>query len=214
MTCPQNNPEREDNANRYATSDDFCRVFREELDGLYQLSFLVTGDHEKAERCLLASLEDCYWADKVFWDWTLSWAKHTIIRNAIRELRPRPHRNSSSPAEPFCPYSGTLPNIPGGHFKTEALLALGDFERFVFVISVLERYSDCHCAVLLRCSLLEVRQVRTQAILHIVNSGQTASRQSGEEVVAVIGSSERTLPSIQGNALSSESSPHSSSEPR
>ena len=181
MTCLQNNPKREDNANRYATSEDFCRVFSEELDGLYQLSFLVSGDHEKAERCFLAGFEDCYRANYVFRDSALSWAKRMIIRNAIRELRPRPHRDSSSSAEPVFRYSGKLSNFQDGQFKTEAVLALEDLERFVLVISVLERYSDRECAVLLGCSAPEVRQARTQAILHILNPGQTASR-SGEEV--------------------------------
>lgn len=205
MTCLQNNPKREDNANRYATCDDFCRVFRGELDGLYQLSFLMTGDHEKAERCLLAGLEYCYRENHVSRDWALLWAKRTIIQNAIRELRPRPHRDSLSSAEPIVSYSGSVANIQGDHFKAEAVLALEDLERFVFVISVLERYSDRDCAVLLRCSLLEVRQARIQAILHMVNSGQAALCRSGEEVAAVIG----TLPSIHGEALSSGSSPHS-----
>src|SRR5277367_2447613 len=101
MTCLQNNHKREDNADRYATREDFCRVFREELDGLYQLSFLVTGNHEKAQRCFVTGLEDCYRTNHVFRDWALSWAKRMIIRNAIRELRPRPRGDSSSSAEPL-----------------------------------------------------------------------------------------------------------------
>jgi hypothetical protein len=174
MTALQNNQIRKANANRYATGDDFCRVFSEELDSLYQLSFLAIGDHDKAERCVLAALEDCCRANHVFWDWALSWATRTIIRHAIRELRPRPHRDSSSWAELDLQYSGKLPNFRGGYLNAEAVLALEDFERFVFVISVLERYSDRDCAVLLGCSLLEVREARTQASLHIV--GHTASR--------------------------------------
>jgi hypothetical protein len=174
MTRLQNNQIRKDNANRYATGDDFCRVFSEELDSLYQLSFLAIGDHDKAERCVLAGLEDCCRANHVFWDWALSWAKRAIIRHAIRELRPHPHRDSSSWAELDLRYSGKLLNFRGGYFKAEAVLALEDFERFVFVISVLERYSDRDCAVLLGCSLLEVREARTQASLHI--AGQTVSR--------------------------------------
>jgi DNA-directed RNA polymerase specialized sigma24 family protein len=188
MTCLQDNHKREDNADRYATREDFCRVFREELDGLYQLSFLVTGDHETAERCFLAGLEDCYRANHVFREWALCWAKRTIIRNAIRELRPRLHRDSWSSAEPAFRDSRNPPNIRGSHFKTEALLVLEDLDRVVFVISVLERYSDRDCALLLGCSLPEVRQARTKAILHIVNSGQTSFRQPGEEVAALVGS--------------------------
>jgi hypothetical protein len=193
MTNLQNNHKRKDNANPYATCEDFCRVFSEELDGLYQLSFLLAGDREKAERCFLTGLEDCYPAKHVFRHGALSWAKRRIIRNAIRELRPPPHRDGSFSAEPAFRYSGKLPNIRGSHFKIEAMLALEDFERFVLVISVLERYSDRDCAVLLCCSLLELRQARTRAMLHVVNSGQTASRRSGEEVAAVTSSTQKAV---------------------
>ena len=189
MTYLETRLKRDDNVNRYATDDDFCKVFREELDSLYQLSFLVTGDHEKAERCLLASLEDCYRSKRVFRDWVLSWAKYTIIRNAIRELQPRPHRDRSYPAETALRRRGNLPHFLDDYFKTEAVLALEDIERVVFVTSVLERYFDRDCAALLGCSLTEIRQARTQAILHIMVSGQPASRRSGEEAAALISSS-------------------------
>lgn len=177
MTRLQNNQIRKDSANRYATGGDFCGVFSEELDSLYQLSFLAIGDHDKAERCVLAGLEDCCRANYIFWEWALSWAKCTIIRHAIRELRPRPHRDGSSWGELDLRYSGKLPYFRGGYFKAEAVLALEDFERFVFVISVLEGYSDHDCAVLLGCSLLEVREARTQASLHIVGHSAFVSCQ-------------------------------------
>ena len=50
----------------YATPDDFFRVFSEDINAFYQLSFLLTGDHIKAERCLLAGLETCFGA-KYMW---------------------------------------------------------------------------------------------------------------------------------------------------
>src|ERR1700752_4421923 len=101
-------PKRNDTVNQYATDDDFCKVFREELDSLYQLSFLMTGDHEKAERFLLAGLEDCYRSNHVFRDSALSWARYTIIRNGIRELQPRPNGNRPRQAETALPSRGNL----------------------------------------------------------------------------------------------------------
>jgi DNA-directed RNA polymerase specialized sigma24 family protein len=181
-------PKRNDTVNQYATDDDFCKVFREELDSLYQLSFLMTGDHENAERCLLAGLEDCYRSNHVFRDSALSWARYTIIRNGIRELQPRPNGNRSRQAETALPSRGNLPYFLDDYFKTEAVLALEDIERVVFVISVLERYLDHDCAILLGCSLPEIRQARTRAILHIMVSGQPVSRRSGEEAVALMSS--------------------------
>jgi hypothetical protein len=45
--------------NRYATRDAFLKIVNEDLNGLYLLSFLLTGDHQKGERCFVAGIEDC-----------------------------------------------------------------------------------------------------------------------------------------------------------
>jgi hypothetical protein len=44
------------------------------------------------------------------------------------------------------------------------ILSLGVFERFVFVMSVLEGQSDGDCALALRCSRSEVTMARMLAI--------------------------------------------------
>jgi hypothetical protein len=41
---------------RYATIDDFRQVFTGNLDGLYQLAFLLTVDPEKAEQAFVAAI--------------------------------------------------------------------------------------------------------------------------------------------------------------
>jgi hypothetical protein len=46
----------------------------------------------------------------------------------------------------------------GGHFEIDALLQLADFDRFVFVMSVLEHYSEHDCALLLGCSVRDIRE--------------------------------------------------------
>ena len=195
----------EANASRYTTSDDFCRVFSEELYGLYQLSFLLTGDHEKAERCFFAGLEDCCRANHVFRDWALSWAKCTISRHAIRELRPRPSRDITTWSETVLSASAAHADFQDGYFKAEAVLALEDFERFVFVLSVLERHSDRDCALLLGCSILEVRRARIVATLHIV--GSSSARLAVVMVCPLDrgshSSPELKGPSAGGNALGS-----------
>src|SRR5580693_9280911 len=73
----------------YATSTDFARVFREDLGSLHLLSFLLTADHEKAEKCFVSGLDDCVEGNNVFRDWARSWARRAIIQNAIRMLAPR-----------------------------------------------------------------------------------------------------------------------------
>ena len=178
---------REGDAGRYATAEDFCRVFSEEIDDLYQLSFLVTGNHGKAESCVLAGLEECSRSTQVFREWAISWAKCAIIRHAVRELRPRLHRDTAVESEPVLRSSARLADFRDNYFKAEAVLALEDFERLVFVISVLERYSNRDCAVLLDCSLLEVREGRTQASVHI---GQQCF--AGRSTDATVFTSERS----------------------
>src|SRR5260370_34646457 len=74
----------------YASSDDFCRIFYERTDELYQLSFLLTGDHEKAEHCFVSGLENSVKGNRVFKEWARSWARRAIIQCAVRVINPRP----------------------------------------------------------------------------------------------------------------------------
>ena len=48
-----------------------------------------------------------------------------------------------------------------------AVLALGPFERFVYVMTVLERYSDQDCSLLLDCARRDVVAARTRAFEQI-----------------------------------------------
>jgi DNA-directed RNA polymerase specialized sigma24 family protein len=145
------------------------------MNGLYQLSFLLTGDHEKAEKCLVAGIEDCVDANRVFREWARSWAKRIIIANAIRELKPRPSLPSSPPAATVFAHSEQSSGS-GGHYDLETVLGLVNFERFVFVMSVLENYSHHECALLLGCSVLEIRQARLHALEELASS-EGAQRQ-------------------------------------
>jgi DNA-directed RNA polymerase specialized sigma24 family protein len=167
----QKHPFRKE-ASRDASAQDLRKVFTEELNGLYQLSFLLTRDHEKAQQCLVAGFEDFAKGNRGFSEWARSWEKRVIIENAIRELKPRPHGSySSSPATVF-PDIAELSSSSRGHFELEAILALEDFERFVFVMAVLEQYSEGNCALLLGCSVSEIRAARTRAIDQLINSLQ------------------------------------------
>ncbi len=40
----------------YATTTDFCQIFERDMNRLYRLSFLLTGDERVAEQCFLSSL--------------------------------------------------------------------------------------------------------------------------------------------------------------
>ena len=63
----------------YASSDDFRRVFDEDMNSLYLLSFLLTADREKAEQCFVSGLEDAVEGNPVFKEWARSWARRVII---------------------------------------------------------------------------------------------------------------------------------------
>src|SRR5258708_2290511 len=88
----------EDETDWYASREDFCRIFTEDLDGLYQLSFLLTRDPQKAGLCFVGGFEDCVAGNSVFREWARPWAKRAIIQNAIRELKPRPGPSNSPTA--------------------------------------------------------------------------------------------------------------------
>ena len=136
----------EERAASYPTVADFLRTFNEEMHSLYLLSFLLTADHDKAEQCLVSAMGECMDGIGVFMDWARSWTRGAVLNHAIQMIKPAPEhtdrvpfitlRRSANPAEddPFA-----------------AILLLDAFERFVFVMSILEGQSDEECAILLRC---------------------------------------------------------------
>jgi len=159
----------------YSTSTDFAKVFREDMGSLHMLSFLLTADHEKAEECFVSGLDDCVEGNDVFREWARSWARRAIIRNAVRvfpRLAPRHEdpRGTPAPADSvdyeFC-------QTPEANAAVTNILKLRDFERFVFVLSVLERYSDQDCSVLLGCSQQDVREAKTRWLQQLAESAST-----------------------------------------
>jgi len=164
--------------NQYATDEDFLRIFDEDLNPLYQLSFLLTGDHQKGEACFVAGIERCANENRVFRQWARAWTKRVIVQNAIRELRPRRSSNPSSLRSVFS--HNQQSSSPSRHFDADGVLRLADFERFVFVMCVLEHYRESECALLLGCSASQVREACTRAIQALASTGQVSF--SGESV--------------------------------
>jgi DNA-directed RNA polymerase specialized sigma24 family protein len=161
---------REHEGSLYASHEDFHTIFNEDLKALYQLSFLLTRDPAKAERCLVTGLEDCVSGNRVFREWARSWAKRTIVQNAIHELKPRPSQSTSLLSGPMFSDMDQHSRGPGGHFDLDAVLRLADFDRFVFVMSVLAHYSEHDCALLLGCSSRDIREGRTRALKELADS--------------------------------------------
>lgn len=142
---------------QYASSGDFHRIFAEEKDELYRLSVLLTADHEKAQRCFVSGLEDSVKANPVFKEWAHSWARRAIIQCAVRIINPRPIERDA----PGFNSGGANPTADQA--EVASVLELRPFERFVYVMSVLERYSDQACSVLLGCSRQDVVAARIRA---------------------------------------------------
>ena len=153
----------------YATGADFCRIFVDDMKNLYLLSLVLTADPEKAEQCFVSGLDDCTAGNQVFGEWARSWARRVVIKNAIRAILPRPERParlSSAAAKPQVHNQDRLQTVPT---EIAGLFDLPDFERFVFVMSVLERYSDQDCALLLGYTRETVSAARLEALERIRN---------------------------------------------
>jgi len=174
LNMPRTSPISTEEAQAYATSTDFCRVFLENMDSIHLLSFLLTADQTKAEECFVSGLEDCVKGNHVFRDWARSWARRTIILNAVRMLAPGRDHDTAAPV-PGDPVNCKFGRTPQGDAAIASILGLGDFERFVFVMSVLERYSDQDCSVLLGCSRQDVREARMRALQHVAESDRIRS---------------------------------------
>jgi len=180
----------EQNSATHAVAEDFCRIFEQDMDSLYLLSLLLTADHSKAERCFAGALQDSARSSRVFKEWARSWARRMVVHNAIRMLRPQPANNSAS--NRAADQTSQRPEI-------WAVLALPAFERFVFVMSVLERYSDQDCALLLDSTRGKVVAARSRALQRI-GSAAEAHRNATR-------SSERTAQEIAALARKIESVP-------
>src|SRR5258708_35297021 len=82
--------QRSPTAGETASTDDFRRIFDENMSSLYLLAFLLTADHGRAEQCFVSGLEDAVGSNPVFKEWAHSWARRVIIQNAVRLIKLRP----------------------------------------------------------------------------------------------------------------------------
>lgn len=149
----------------YAAREDFSKLFTDEVSSFYLLSFLLTAKHEMAEECFVAGFNECVEGNAVFRDWVRPWARRIMVRNAIRMTMPCP-----GPSRPAPSANNLKSNLSGMRLQDApfvSILALEDFERFVYVLSVLEGYVDQDCALLLAASAQEVRNARQRALKHI-----------------------------------------------
>ena len=164
---PRNSYKTED---IYATDRDFCEIFKAEMTGLYSLSLLLTGSRVSAEQCFVAGLKDSVATHGVFKAQAQSWSRRSIIKNAIQMVRPSANAMGEAPkADP-----DVLKRAPELHFSVAAIMGLEPFDRFVFVMSVLEGYSAQDCATLLSSTRLDVSTACTRALYQLTNNQVSA----------------------------------------
>ncbi|MGB8733460.1 MAG: hypothetical protein WCC99_19575, partial [Candidatus Sulfotelmatobacter sp.] len=94
-----------------------------------------------------------------FKDWTRYWIKRSLVKNAVNIVSPMSGKNSErrdlwSQGQHEGSRSDEINNVT----------QFPPLERFVFVLSILERYSHWECSVLLACSAKKVAQLQTQAL--------------------------------------------------
>jgi DNA-directed RNA polymerase specialized sigma24 family protein len=101
----------------------------------------------------------------VFKEWARSWVKRTLIEKAIEVVSPVSNRSREKRD-----LWGAGSNETPGEDQIDVVTKLAPLERFVFVMSILERYSHSDCALLLGCSMNTVAQARTTALRRLPGS--------------------------------------------
>jgi DNA-directed RNA polymerase specialized sigma24 family protein len=147
-------------ATEYATCRDFQQIFNEDMVGLHRLAFLLTADQAKAEQCFVAGLEESIRGNPVFRQWARAWSKRAIIQNAIKTIAPAPPR----PGRVEETSAHSLRNGLGPENAAADVAAWEPFERFVFVMAVLEGYSLRECSTLLACPVQDVMAAKSLAL--------------------------------------------------
>ena len=142
--------------------------FRNHLDRLYLLALVLAGDELMAEECFLAAFDSCVEEHRVFKESAPSWSRRSVIKNAIRIVLPSP--GNSYPQ----PLVGERNGLNADQDASlEYVQNLPPFDRFVFVMSVLECYSDHECAALLGCSWTDILPARIRAFQQISRPEKT-----------------------------------------
>lgn len=125
------------------------------MQSLYLLSFLLTADHDKAKQCLVSAIGECAEEIGVFMDWARLWTRRAVLKRAIQLIMPAPEH-----ADDVSRISLKGPARCADSIPVAPILLLDAFERFVFVMSILEGQSDEEGAILLRCSQRDVMMAR------------------------------------------------------
>ena len=95
----------------------------------------------------------------MFKEWARSWVKRSLIENAIEIVSPASARTGKKRD-----LWNAGPHEPHSERYIDAVTKLAPLQRFVFVMSILERHSNWDCALLLGCNMNRVVQARGKAL--------------------------------------------------
>ena len=161
ISAVQEAPDPKTDTNTYATHHDFCQIFCQHMKGLYLLALLLTADHQRAEQCFAASLEDCLSGRPIFREWAERWSRRAIITSAIQIIAPA---TTFEPTffESDSPQQATM-GLGFGE-PLDSIVHLAPFEQFVLILSGFERYTVQECSLLLSSTRADVMRARTRAL--------------------------------------------------
>lgn len=141
---------------RYATAEAFTALFRAEMSCMFHVAFLLTANLVSAEECFIAALDDCVRKDSVFLECAPAYARYAVIRRATKAISDRLQES---------PRSDTgQSETPTGPYKSDPLFLLPVFERAVFILCLLERFSDKQASLLLGATPEAVRRARIHGV--------------------------------------------------
>lgn len=143
----------------YAPGTDSWNTLIDVTHNLYLLSLLLTADPHKAQQCFLGGIGECESEIDAFMSWAQVRARRTIVDRAIWVVAPTPEHSYD--------FSFDHLKLSAAKMKTnlfDAILGLNAFERFVYIISVIENQSDEDCSTLLGCSQKDVMIARSVAL--------------------------------------------------
>lgn len=143
----------------------FFQSVNDQMRSLQLLSLLLTGDSTTAEQCFIAAIEDYGEQDGTFVEWGRSRARRAVCTRAIQMMRPalEPTDGLRNPG-----LEGTAEVSKKSPFGW--ILSLSEFERFVYVITVLEGQRDRDCAGLLGCTDRDVLIARALAVTRLAQN--------------------------------------------
>jgi hypothetical protein len=183
-------------ATEYATCKDFQQIFTEDMVGLHRLAFLLTADQAKAEQCFVGGLDESIHGNPVFKQWARAWSKRAIIQNAIKMIAPVPPRPGTVQAKSPVFSQNDISQSETLDDTAAKVATWAPFERFVFVMAVLEGYSLRECSTLLACPVQDVVAAKSAALQKVADQPQ-------QELTGLLSSTALSSSAAQANSFQS-----------